>query len=64
MNLTYEQAIKRLEEIVDMLQEGSLPLDKSLELYEEGAKLSKLCHNMLQNAKQKIIDLNEAKKDD
>ncbi len=61
MNLTYEQSIKRLEEIVEMLQEGSLPLDKSLELYEEGAKLSNHCHNMLQNAKQKIIDINEAK---
>ncbi len=61
MNLTYEQAIKRLEEIVEIMQEGSLPLDKSLELYEEGAKLSKICHDMLQNAKQKIIDLNEAK---
>ncbi len=64
MKITYEQAIKRLEEIVDMLQEGSLPLDKSLELYEEGAKLSKLCHDMLSQAKQKIIDLNEAKNND
>ncbi len=64
MNLTYEQAIKRLEEIVGLLQEGSLSLDKSLELYEEGANLSKLCHNMLKNAKQKIIDINEVKSND
>ncbi len=64
MDLTYEQAIIRLEEIIDLLQEGSLSLDKSLELYEEGAKLSKLCHDMLKNAKQKIIDLNEAKNDE
>lgn len=62
--MTYEEAIKRLEEIVDLLREGSLSLDKSLELYEEGAKLTKLCHDMLKNAKQKITDLNEATNND
>lgn len=64
MNLSYEQSVKRLEEIVTMLQEGSLPLEKSLELYEEGVKLSKHCHDMLKSAKQKIIDLNEVQEND
>lgn len=59
MNLSYEQAVKRLEEIVAKLEEGSLPLEESLKLYEEGAKLSEFCHKTLSEAKQKIIDINE-----
>lgn len=64
MNLTYEQATKRLEEIVDKLEEGSLSLDESLSLYEEGIKLSEFCMKKLNTAKQKIISLNEAQNND
>ena len=64
MNLTYEQATKRLENIIDKLEEGSLSLDESLSLYEEGIKLSEFCMKKLDNAKQKIISLNEAQKND
>ncbi|MBQ8765610.1 MAG: exodeoxyribonuclease VII small subunit [Clostridia bacterium] len=64
MNLTYEQATKRLEEIVSMLEEGTLPLEESLALYEEGTKLSEFCLKKLENAKQKIIDINEAVNND
>ncbi len=61
MNLTYEQATKRLEEIVTKLEEGTLSLEESLALYEEGIKLSEFCMSKLENAKQKIIDINEVK---
>lgn len=64
MNLTYEQATKRLEEIVSILEDGAMPLEESLALYEEGIKLSEFCMKKLQNAKQKIIDINEVKNND
>ena len=61
MNLTYEQATKRLEEIVAKLDQGSTSLEESMQLYEEGVKLSEFCMNKLETAKQKIIDINEVK---
>ena len=64
MKLTYEQAINRLEEIVSKLEEGTLSLEESMKLYEEGAKLSEFCHLTLQEAKQKIIALNEVENND
>lgn len=62
MKMTYEQATKRLEEIVSTLEEGSMPLEDSMKLYEEGVKLSEFCSKKLNEAKQKIIDINEVKK--
>ena len=38
--MTFEQAMKRLEEIVTQLEAGEAPLDKSMSLFEEGTKLS------------------------
>lgn len=64
MNLTYEQALKKLEDIINKLNEGSIPLDESISLYEEGIKLSEFCIKKLDNAKQKIIKLNEAQNND
>ena len=60
MKLTYEQALKKLEDIINKLNEGSIPLDESITLYEEGIKLSEFCMKKLDSAKQKIINLNEA----
>lgn len=53
-NLSFEQALARLEEIVGLLDNGSAPLDKSLELFEEGAGLVKLCSSMLDNVEQRV----------
>ena len=64
MEITYEQAEKRLEEIVVKLEEGAIPLEESMKLYEEGIKLSEFCMEKLNNAKQKIIDINEVKSND
>ncbi len=55
--LTYEEALKKLEEIVATLEEGSLPLDKSMELFEEGTKLSAFCEKCLNEAEQKIKEV-------
>ena len=60
--VTFEEALARLEEIVRMLESGSAPLDKSLELFEEGVSLVKMCNSKLDNVEQriKILSKNES----
>lgn len=55
--ISYEKAIERLEEIVEKLNSNEISLDESLLLFEEGTKLTKDCHDMLENAKQKIVEI-------
>lgn len=62
--LTYEKAMERLESIVKELENGSLSLEKSLELYEEGTKLSAFCNACLNDAELKITQFANAKQDD
>ncbi|HUG43412.1 MAG TPA: exodeoxyribonuclease VII small subunit [Acidobacteriota bacterium] len=50
----FEQALKRLEEIVAELEKGELPLERSLELFEEGVRLSKFCSERLDEAERKV----------
>ena len=52
--MTFEVAMKRLEEIVKELEDGQLPLEKSLELFSEGINVSKLCQSSLEDAEQHI----------
>jgi exodeoxyribonuclease VII small subunit len=54
MNLTYEEAYKKLESILEKLESKSAGLDESLSLYEEGIGLYKHCNNLLENAQLKI----------
>lgn len=58
--LTFEQAAARLEEIVAQLEAGEQPLEQSLALYEEGAKLMKQCTALLDKAEQKVMKLHLA----
>ena len=55
--LTFEQALARLEEIVAALESGDRPLEQSLSLYGEGAKLRKQCTTLLDRAEQKVRKL-------
>lgn len=57
--LTFESAMKRLEEITALLESGGLTLEESTKCYEEGVKLSKFCSEKLENAKLKIIQLTD-----
>jgi len=50
----YEKSFRRLEEIASLLEEGSLPLEQSLKLFEEGAKLAGLLQKTLEAAEQKL----------
>ena len=51
---TFEEAVKRLEEIVGRLEKGEIPLEESLTLFEEGVKLSRFCRTILDEAEKRI----------
>lgn len=57
--LNYEQSVSRLEEIVELLENGELPLEESMKLFEEGTKLSAECYSMLSKAEQKITQISD-----
>ena len=57
MENNYEKSLKRLEEIVAILEEGGQPLEKTLELFSEGTALLNSCAKYLDNAEQKIVTL-------
>ncbi|HEV2746513.1 MAG TPA: exodeoxyribonuclease VII small subunit [Allosphingosinicella sp.] len=52
--LSFEDALKRLEEIVRRLETGEAPLDESIELYAEGDRLKQQCEARLQAAQARI----------
>lgn len=55
--LTFEEAMLALDEIVEKLEEGDIPLEKAISYYEEGMKLSKLCNDKLKNAQEKMTNI-------
>lgn len=57
--MTYEEAFARLEEIVEKLDDGSLPLEESIKLFEESSKLAVFCNNYLEKAKLKVTELSK-----
>jgi len=57
--LNYEQSVSRLEEIVELLENGELPLEESMKIFEEGTKLSAECYSMLSKAEQKITQISD-----
>ena len=59
MELTYEQAYSKLEEVLNKLETNNASLDESLKLYEEGIKLYAICNKLLDEAKFKISKFNE-----
>lgn len=57
--MNYEKAIKRLEEIVSLLDTNEASLEESMKLFEEGTKLSSYCNKTLTEAKQKITEISK-----
>ena len=55
--LSFEQSLARLDEIVRHLEKGDLPLNDSLSLFEEGTGLIRRCGAMLDEAEQKVVKL-------
>ena len=57
--MTFEQAMTRLEQIVATLESGRCTLDDSLKLFEEGTKLTSFCAQQIKTAEQKIVKLTD-----
>lgn len=53
-DMSYEEAMARLEEVVSALEEGRLPLDKLVDGYEEGMQLLKQCRHQIEVARVRI----------
>jgi len=53
-NISFEQALERLEQVVAQLESGDVPLEQAIELYQEGMKLSSICSSKLQQVESKI----------
>jgi len=51
---TFEASLKELETIVKQLEEGDMPLEESLKLFESGVRLSRECRERLNNAERRI----------
>ncbi len=57
MEMSFEESLKELEEIVDKLEKGQLSLDESLMLFEKGIRLVRECNTKIQCAQQKVEQL-------
>ena len=53
-NLTFEESMGRLEQIVRSLEQGNVPLEESLKLFQEGTQLVRSCSQLLDNAQLQI----------
>ena len=52
--MTFEQAMRELEQVVSQLERGDVPLDESIKLYETGAKLKARCEAKLKESEEKV----------
>lgn len=57
---TFEDALEKLETIVEKLSDQHISLEKSVELYEEGLRLSKICTDTLEQATLKIEQIDQS----
>ncbi len=60
MEMSFEESLLELENIVEKLENGQLSLDESLALFEKGIRLAKECNTLLKNAQQKVEKLIES----
>jgi exodeoxyribonuclease VII small subunit len=59
--LSFEQAIKKLTDIVSKIEDGQISLEQSLTQYEQGMELIKHCRGILQKAEKKIEEISKEK---
>ncbi|MBO5394397.1 MAG: exodeoxyribonuclease VII small subunit [Clostridia bacterium] len=57
--ISYEEAAKQLQEIIDKIENGKLPLDEAVKLFEKGKELISICYNLLDQAKGKLTEIKE-----
>ncbi len=53
-NMTFEQSMQRLEQIVRTMERGDAPLEESLKLFQEGTELVRSCNTLLENAQLQV----------
>ena len=56
-NITFEQAMSRLEEIIAALENNQISLEKSVDLFQEGIKLSQICSDKLAGIEDKVAKI-------
>ena len=57
--LSYEQASKELQEIISKIEQGDIPLDDAMKLFERGQELIQFCYASLDKAKGKLTEISE-----
>ncbi|WP_298259182.1 exodeoxyribonuclease VII small subunit [uncultured Litoreibacter sp.] len=55
--MSFEQAMSELEQVVGQLERGDVPLEDSIKLYERGAELKKRCETKLKEAEEKVAQI-------
>tara|TARA_B100002052_G_C15739813_1_gene532675 strand:- start:312 stop:557 length:246 start_codon:yes stop_codon:yes gene_type:complete len=60
--LTFEEGLEKLEELVDQLDDGDLSLEESISYYEIGIKLKSHCEKLLKTAELKILKVSDKEK--
>ncbi len=55
--ILFNDAMEQLEEIVRQLEQGDVPLEQALTLYQKGMELSKVCHDKLQHAESQLVTM-------
>ncbi len=62
--IPFDEAMLQLENIVRQLEQGDVPLENAIELYQKGMELSKLCSDKLQSAEKQLVSFMDENKDE
>ncbi|MBU8907735.1 exodeoxyribonuclease VII small subunit [Desertibacillus haloalkaliphilus] len=54
VQVTFEQAIEQLESVVEKLEQGDVPLEEAISMFQEGMSLSKICHDKLASVEKQM----------
>ncbi|MFC4738077.1 exodeoxyribonuclease VII small subunit [Bacillus daqingensis] len=57
--MTFEESMKKLESIVQNLEQGDVPLEEAIDMFQEGMKLSKACHDKLHKVEKQMTEVLE-----
>ncbi|WLR49734.1 exodeoxyribonuclease VII small subunit [Bacillus tianshenii] len=55
--VTFEEAMEKLEQIVEKLEEGDVPLEQAIAYFQDGMNLSKVCHDKLQAVEKQMAEI-------
>ncbi|SDM87970.1 Exodeoxyribonuclease VII small subunit [Psychrobacillus sp. OK028] len=62
--ILFDEAMLQLENIVRQLEQGDVPLESAIELYQKGMELSKVCSDKLQSAEKQLVTFMDENKED